>query len=235
MKYDVVIIDDEILAVELLQDYCSKIDHLEVKGAFTDALEGYNYLSAHTADLVFLDINMPDLSGLDLAKVIPEQTQLIFATAYREFGVEAFELKALDYLLKPISYPRFLQAVQRFLDRRTSATPTAQPPHLILRIDRRDHKVLLDDILYVEGLKDYVKLITKDGALLTKSSVGLFMEKLPPGLFTRVHKSFIVPNSKVTAIGNEEILVGKKSIPVGITYRDVVKKIFRDFGLAQNP
>ncbi len=227
MNYEVVVIDDELLAVELLQDYCSKIEPFIVRGAFTDASKAYNYLASNKVDLVFLDINMPDLSGLDLAKVLPDDTQLIFATAYREFGVEAFELKALDYLLKPIAYPRFLQAVQRFLDLKAPISPLQHAPYLLIRVDRRDQKVMLDDILYVEGLKDYVKVITKKGTLLTKSSVGQFLKKLPQSLFTRVHKSYIVSNTKVTAIGQEEILLEKKSIPVGITYREEAKKNFR--------
>ncbi len=225
MKYSVVIIDDEILAVELLEDYCSKLDYLKVEGGFTDPLKAYNYLSTHPVDLLFLDINMPELGGLDLAKVLSPATKLIFATAYREFGVEAFELKALDYLLKPISYPRFLQAVQRFMEvKQSHHNPGTE--HLIIRVDRRDHRVAFAEILYIEGLKDYVKIHTPGGILLTKASVGLFMEKLPPLRFLRIHKSYIVNREKVTAVGNEEVLVGKKSLPVGITFREEVKNIF---------
>jgi DNA-binding LytR/AlgR family response regulator len=225
MKYSVVIIDDEILAVELLADYCSKLDHLEVKEAFTDPQKAYNYLSTHRVDLVFLDINMPELGGLDLAKVLSPAVKVIFATAYREFGVEAFELKALDYLLKPIAYPRFLQAVQRFLETQNPQQQSAKD-HLIIRVDRRDHKVELSDMVYVEGLKDYVKIHLEEGVLLTKDSVGLFMKKLPPHRFLRIHKSYIVNKEKVSAVGKEEVLVGEKSLPVGITFREEVRNIF---------
>jgi DNA-binding LytR/AlgR family response regulator len=225
MKYSVVIIDDEILAVELLADYCSKLDNLEVKGTFTDPHKAYNYLSTHQIDLVFLDINMPELGGLDLARVLSPATRLIFATAYREFGVEAFELKALDYLLKPIAYPRFLQAVQRFLETQ-GLRGQPESDHLIIRVDRRDHKVELNDIQYIEGLKDYVKIHLGKGVLLTKDSVGLFMKKLPADRFLRIHKSYIVNKGKVNAVGNEEILIGGKSLPVGITFRKEVRDLF---------
>jgi DNA-binding LytR/AlgR family response regulator len=226
MNYKIVIIDDEILAVDLLKDYCSKVEHFEVSGAFTDPVQAYNFLSVNRVDLLFLDINMPELGGLELARVLSAQTKIIFATAYREFGVEAFDLKALDYLLKPISYPRFLQAVHRFLEVR-SVPSDRQSDYLIIRVDRRDHKVMFNDINYIEGLKDYVKIITEEGVLLTKSSVGLFMEKLPMDRFTRIHKSYIVSNQKVTAVGNEEVLVGKKTLPIGITFREGVKRFFR--------
>lgn len=225
MKHSVVIIDDEILAVELLADYCSKLDHLEVKASFTDPVKAYNYLSRHPIDLVFLDINMPELGGLDLAKVLSPDTRLIFATAYREFGVEAFELKALDYLLKPIGYARFLQSVQRFMESKPQSTPSEEG-HLIIRVDRKDHKVRFGQILFVEGLKDYVKIHLTEGILLTKASVGLFLKKLPADQFLRIHKSYIVNRSKVTAVGNEEVLVGKKSLPVGITFREQVQGLF---------
>ncbi len=228
MKYSVSIIDDEILAVELLKDYCSKIDFLEISSCFTDPIKAYNFLSLNTVDLIFMDINMPELNGLDLAKVIPSKTHLIFATAYRQYGVEAFELQALDYLLKPISYPRFLKAIQRFQEILPKSSPEKESNFLIIRADRKDHKLLLEDILYIEGLKDYVKIFTNTGTLYTKASVGQFMKKLPSHLFTRIHKSYIISNQKLTAIGQEEVLLGKKSLPIGITFRSDVKKIFKN-------
>jgi two-component system LytT family response regulator len=220
MKYKVLIIDDEKLAIDLLEDYCRKISSLEVAGTFTDPNRAFDFLQQEQVDLVFLDINMPELTGLELARLIPSQTAVIFATAYREFGVEAFDLKALDYLLKPISYPRFLDAINRFFDSREKPVSVKTEELIIVRADRMDYRIQVGDILYIEGLKDYVKVVTRKGTLLTKSSIGNFLkEQLPNDRFIRVHRSYVVSREKIMAVGKEEVIIGEHRIPIGISYR----------------
>jgi DNA-binding LytR/AlgR family response regulator len=223
MTYSCILIDDEQLALDVLENYLRRIDALELKGAFLDPVEAFNYLAFHQVELIFIDINMPELSGLELIGSLSPRPAVIIVSAYREYAVEGFELNVLDYLLKPVSFERFLRSVQRFLQSREQKGLPEGPQSITVRADRRDVRVDLEDILYVEGLKDYVRIHTAGETVITKDSIGNFCEKLPQDRFLRVHRSFVVNLSKVKSASASDLQVGDKLIPIGVTYEKAVR------------
>jgi len=227
MAYRCLIIDDEPIALDILRSFLDKLDHFEVAGAFQDPLEAFQALQKQPADLLFLDIQMPELSGLDLLRALQRPPAVILTTAHREFALEGFELDVVDYLLKPIAFDRFLRAIDKFLDRRRavpSGTSEAPPDHLFVRADRKSVRIAFDDLLYIEGLKDYVRIITPAGQLLTKESIGQMEERLPAEHFIRIHRSYLVPAAKVSAFTHTEVEIGDRQLPVGRAYRQAFMK-----------
>jgi DNA-binding LytR/AlgR family response regulator len=221
-KYKCYIVDDEPLAINVIEQHLSKLDQFEICGKSTDPIEAFNQLKILRPDLLFLDIEMPDLNGLELIESIEIKPEVIITTAYREYAVEGFEHNVLDYLVKPIPLKRFLKAIDKFLQQTESiqSDQKEHPSHLFVKADRKTIKVDFDDILYVEGVKDYVKIVLSDHKILTKVSVGNFFELLPKEQFLRVHKSFIVAKDKITAFTAHDVEIGEIEIPIGRVYKE---------------
>jgi DNA-binding LytR/AlgR family response regulator len=224
------IVDDEDLAVQLLQVYVQQHEAVEVVAATTNATEVPALLANHTVDILFTDIQMPLLNGLQLAEQLSDAPMIVFTTAYANHAVDGFRLNAIDYLLKPFSYERFAQAVDKCLEYRhykELKQKELAPDCLYVRADGRMVKILLADILFIEGWKQYVKIYTTQKNILTLESMKNMEDNLPAGKFARVHKSYIAAVDKVEVAAADELLVtGGHKIPVGKTYREVVKQLF---------
>ena len=222
-------IDDEPLALRQLKSYIEKIPYLELTATCNNALEAQQLLASQHVDLIFVDINMPDLSGVEFVRSLVDRPMVIFTTAYSEYAVEGFKLDAVDYLLKPISYAEFLRAAdkaQRWfgLQDGKQEGPVAQgrsAQTLFVKTEYKMVQLRLDQILYIEGVKDYVKIHTEDGAsVMTLMSMKAIEETLPADRFVRVHRSFIVHVDKIKTIERNRIVFGKVYIPVSDSYRE---------------
>ena len=234
------IVDDEPLAVNLLASYVEKIPFLELCGKYNNATDALHGIGEQPVDLLFLDIQMPELNGLELSKMIPENTRIVFTTAFDRYAVDGFRVNALDYLLKPISYADFMEACNKALQWfqlvQQSEQPAAAPPAAAAAEEPRsifvksEYKLLqinLDDIRYIEGLKDYVKIYTEQSPhpILSLMNMKAIEQMLPASRFIRVHRSFIVQKSKIREIERNRIVFGDVYIPIGDSY----KQAFQDF------
>ncbi|MRX69308.1 two component transcriptional regulator, LytTR family [Flavobacterium resistens] len=214
-------LDDEPLALDILQSLCETIDYIELDKVFTRSDEAFKYLKKYPVDLLFLDINMPSISGLDFYKKLPHKTMVIFTTAYSEFAVEGFTLSATDYLLKPISLSRFKQATEKALSQWKLQNQNIEQQHLFIRADYSLIKILFSDILYIEGLDDYLKIhIQNQKTVVARMTLKAILQKLPETEFIRVHRSFIVPISKIEKIRNKVIFIERAEIPVSASYEE---------------
>lgn len=221
------IIDDEPIAIGIIRHYLDKLDGFEVKGSFEDPLEAFQALKKEPVDLIFLDIQMPGLSGLEMLKALSHKPAVILTTAHREYALDGFELDVVDYLLKPIEFQRFLKAIDKFIERQNKVPPAAlNPPEasILVRANRKSILVRLSDILYIEGLKDYVRIVLPGQSLLTKELIGDIEQRLPAGQFFRIHRSFIVPRDKIDAFTAMDVEIGKYEIPIGRTYKEAFMK-----------
>jgi DNA-binding LytR/AlgR family response regulator len=229
-KLQCLIVDDEDLAVQLLQAYAQQHEAVQVVAATTNATEVPALLASNAIDVLFLDIQMPLLNGLLLAEQLNDAPMMVFTTAYANHAVDGFRLNAIDYLLKPFSYERFAQAVEKCLEYRyykELKQKEQAPDCLYVRADGRMVKILLTDILFIEGWKQYVKIYTAQKNILTLESMKNMEDNLPAGKFARVHKSYIAAVDKVEAAAADELLVaGGHKVPVGKTYREVIKQLF---------
>ncbi|MGD1947285.1 MAG: LytR/AlgR family response regulator transcription factor [Croceivirga sp.] len=226
MSYKCLIIDDEPLARELLEGYLEKIPDFELVSSCASAIEASSILGKQPIDLLFLDIEMPLLKGTDFFKNLAHRPQVIFTTAYRDYAVDGFELNALDYLLKPIFFERFFQAVQRFLKQvqqqgnGSTVTATPQKDFLFVNKAKKQIKVVFDDIQYVESLKDYIKIhLVEQETLMVKESISAF-EKRIDDRFIRLHRSYIVNSEKITAYTKNDVEIGSMEIPIGTNYKE---------------
>ncbi len=217
--YKCYIIDDEPLAIEVIRKFIRELNDFEVVGFTTNPIKGFTELQKQEVDLLFLDIRMPELSGLELIEALSSKPKIVITTAYREFALEGFELNVLDYLVKPISLPRFLKAIEKYLEIMEPKL-RKQPTFIYVQSDRKKVKVNLDEILFLEGVKDYVRIVTSTQKLLTKSSVGTFLKSLPEDQFVRVHKSYAVNLKHITAYTNHDVEIGRIEIPIGRTYKE---------------
>jgi len=224
-----VIVDDEPLAREILELYVSHNEELQLVGVCKSAEEVVVLLNKETVDVLFLDILMPGMSGMQLLKTLENPPLVVFTTAYNQYAVEGFEVGAVDYLVKPISPKRFDAAVEKIKDKlllqKLTKTSTNTINHIFVRADYQDVKIMLDDILYIEGLKDYVKIVTNEKRIITLTNIKGMMEKLPQNEFIRVHKSFVVPKKKIDTIKGNSLMISEKEIPIGLTYKESFKKI----------
>ncbi|MEP6712816.1 MAG: response regulator transcription factor [Ferruginibacter sp.] len=228
-------VDDEPPALEVLKKYISSVPNIQLLGTCADALEALTMLQQHNIDLLFLDIQMPQLSGTDLVRTLKNPPKVIFTTAFRKFAVEGFELDAVDYLLKPISFERFLKAVNKVMDTNLHSLDIhnsngdnnnrPEDAFITLRADRKNLKVSLNDILYIESLKDYIKVVTINKTIVTKQSISSIEETLPKNQFIRIHRSFIVSINKIETFTNEIIEIGKKEMPISRMYKMEVNKV----------
>jgi DNA-binding LytR/AlgR family response regulator len=225
MAYRCLIIDDEPPARELIRAYLEILPDFEVVGMFDNAIDGFIYLQSNEADLLFLDIQMPRMSGLELLKALHKKPEVILTTAFREYAVEAFELEIFDYLVKPISQERFLKAISKFLhfqEITKSVIPESNAftnAYLFLKVDKDQVKVFLNDILYIEGLKDYIKVFTSEGLYVVYERLGYMEAKLPESKFIRVHKSFIVALDKISTYNSDSLRIQQQEIPIGRMYK----------------
>lgn len=227
MKLKSICIDDEPLALRLVSDYISKTPFLELAGAFDNPLDAIDFLSSESVDLIFADIQMPDLSGIEFARTLENAPKIIFTTAYEKYALEGFKLNAIDYLLKPFSYEEFLKAAQKARKQselEAAAVPSieANNQFLFLKSEYKIRRINFNDILYIEGLKDYIKVYTtgEDKPVLSLNSMKSLEQKLPEEKFMRVHRSFIVNLEKIDTIERSRIIFGKIYIPVSDQYKD---------------
>lgn len=228
-------VDDEPPALDVIKKYIASVQSLELVGTCADAVEALNFIRQHSVDLIFLDIQMPQILGTDFLRTLKKPPKVIFTTAFRKFAIEGFELDAVDYLLKPISFERFLKAVNKVMDASLNATlsldteqqKTNLDSHIYLRSDRKMIKVALTDILYIESIKDYIKVIATTGTVITKQSISSIEDTLPKDMFIRIHRSFIIALNKVESFSNELVWVGKAELPISRMYRHEVEKALR--------
>jgi len=220
-----IIVEDEPLAQNILKKYIADHPSLELVATCTDALEAQLILNKQAIHLIFLDINLPKLSGINFIKSLLQSPLIIFTTAYPEFAVEGFELNAVDYLLKPFSFERFLKAVNKVIEKlNNSSLPKKEEidAFIFFKSDKKIHKVDLESIHYIEAVGDYMKVITDSGQLLINETMKNLQEELPARSFIRVHKSFIISRNRIKFIEGNYIQVENKSIPIGATYRNDV-------------
>lgn len=227
-----IIVDDEPLALDVLETYIAQLPELELVARCENALEAREVLKEHNVDLMFLDINMPQLTGIDFLKTLSVRPNFIFTTAHPYYAVEGFELNAIDYLMKPIPLERFMKAVNKVIDMQvgeTSAPEKKKENFIFVKADKKLIKVNFDDILYIEGLKDYVIIRQKEGRVITLHTMKSLEAKLPDHIFKRIHRSYIVNIGAIDAIVGNMIELKEKSqvkhIPIGKNYREELLKV----------
>ena len=239
MKIRTLIVDDEPHAIEVIERYLQNFADIELVAKCPDAIKAFQVLQQKSIDLVFLDIKMPGLNGTDLIKSLKKPPKVIFTTAYSEYAVDGFELNAIDYLLKPIPFDRFLKSMDKVLEHfgnnkqvvlseRQSLASTEQ--FLYLKVDRKMMKINVNEICWVESIKDYVKVVLPDRVLVTKQKISLLQELLPEEQFCRIHRSFIVSIAKVDSYYAYAVEILGKELPIGRNYKQNVQKSFRDTG-----
>lgn len=227
MTINCIVIDDEPLAIRLLENHIAKIAELKLVATATNALEAYRILQTEQVDLLFLDIQMPDLNGIAFMRSLNKKPPTIFTTAYREFAIEGFELEAVDYLLKPITFERFFKSVDRML---RSVKRENEDDFVIFKSEGFSRKLLLKDILYFESVGNDIKVVLQNEFLMVpKTSISELASTLQHKAFLRIHRSFIINQNQVTAISNCEVLIGKISIPVGRSFREPFDNFVRQF------
>lgn len=223
-------IDDEPLALKVIENFCGIIDFITLEKTFSKPKEALDYLDKFPVDLLFLDINMPSVDGIEFCKNLKQNTMVIFTTAYSEYAVDAFNLKAIDYLLKPFSYIRFLNACNKANDifAQQAKTDSGLAKHFFVRADYSLVRVNFTDVLYIEGLDDYVKIfLEKQKPLITRMTMKSILEKLPSEDFIRVHRSFIVPLKRIKGVRSKVISIEGKEIPIGNSYEESFLKTFK--------
>lgn len=226
------ILDDEPLAIDVIENYLQRLDNIDIQRC-ENPVEAFKLLQTEKFDLIFLDIEMPFLTGIDFLKTIKNPPAIIITTAYRDYAVEGFELDVLDYLVKPISFPRFMKAFEKALKhfalQDDAQENSAQPgnEYLFLKVDRKFVKVLLNDILYIESLKDYIRVKTTEEAYVSYQSLSGITEKLPADKFIRVHRSFTIAVDKVNAIDGNSVEMDGKLVPVSREHRQEFFKMMR--------
>lgn len=228
-------IDDEPLALNIIKDFAGKLDFLNLQSTFTNAIDAIAEIEKGGIDLIFLDIQMPHITGLEFIKSLEKPPMIIFTTAYSEHAHEAFDLNAVDYLVKPIPFERFIKAVNKAKKQLQNNQENTQK-HLkdeffMVNADYATLKIFYKNILYIEGLKDYVKIFLPYEMILTKTTMKKMEERLPSEWFIRVHKSFIININHIKRIENHRILINKERIPVSASYKDVFFKLIDQFKL----
>ncbi|HNU87224.1 MAG TPA: LytTR family DNA-binding domain-containing protein [Ferruginibacter sp.] len=227
-QYNCIIVEDEPLAAEVLQDYVKQVPFLNLKGICTDALYAMEVLQKEKIDLMFLDIHLPKLKGLDFLKTLQNKPQVIVTTAYHEYALQGYEHNVLDYLLKPVEFSRFLQAVNKLSNTASSVTvinefTRPENEFLFFNVSKKKVKVLLNEILYIESLKEYIRVVTKDKTIITKFQLGQVEELLSKNNFLRIHRSFIVAKDKIDAFTATEVEINNKQLPIGRSYKELVQ------------
>jgi DNA-binding LytR/AlgR family response regulator len=226
-----IIVDDEPLAIEILESYVTKVEQLKLEGTFRNAVSAFTFLQQQQVDLIFLDIQMPKLSGIDFLKTLKNPPKVIFTTAFRDYAIEGFELEVADYLLKPIPFERFLKAVAKVLPQPTASPSMAvsrgdtSDNYVYFKVDKKMVKTRMAEILYIESIKDYVKVRTLEKEIVTQQKISYLEESLPQAQFIRIHRSFIVNREKIDAYSATDVEIGKHHIPIGRNYKNDVMKL----------
>ncbi len=224
---DCLIIEDEPLAAEILQDYIQDVPNLQLVATCRDVLSASAYLQNHKVDVLFVDIHLPKINGIEFIKTIQNQYQVILTTAYHQYALDGYDLNVVDYLLKPIEFSRFLQAVNKIKSSDSSrqihseASTGAELFHFF-NVDKRQVKIYNKDILYIESIKEYVKIHTTEHTVTTKLQIGEIEELLNAGDFIRIHKSYVVPLNRISAYSAGQIEIGNIILPIGRTYKELV-------------
>ncbi len=228
-KYSCMIVEDEALAAEGLEDYIKQIPFLELKSVCKDAIYAMDILQKSKIDVIFLDINMPRLKGLDFLRTLKNPPQVIITTAYRDYAVEGYELNVVDYLVKPINFNRFLMAVNKLRNQlpqeilfSSSTAVSTDRPFVFINVNKKRIKIHLDEILFIESKKEYISIVTKDKSYLTKFQIGEIEEQLAKNDFLRVHRSFIIARNRIDAFTAIEVEIGGQHIPIGRSYKELV-------------
>lgn len=231
MNLRCLVVDDEQLARKLLAEYIQKVPILDLVGECKNPIEAMDVLDKEEIDILFLDIQMPELTGIEFLKTMKHKPVVIFTTAYSEYALEGYQLDVTDYLVKPFSLERFIQAVNKARDlitlqrKAVDDSKNADEAYLTVHADHKVYRLKLNDILYIEGLKEYVSYYTVTQRIIALESLKKLEETLPPGRFLRIHKSYIIPVDKVISVEGNQVEIGKKLIPIGRSYRDHVLKI----------
>lgn len=225
------LVDDESPAIDLLKNHMIMFNDLEITASCYSAVEAFEVLKKKQVDLLFLDIEMPVLKGLDFLKTLKNPPKVIITTAYREFALEGYELDIIDYLLKPISFNRFVKAIDRYYERAVIAPKNnleskSVDSFFYVNVNKKQIKIIFDAILYIESLKDYVRIHTTLKRFVVKSNIGKIQRQLPSELFVRSHRSYIVSLNKITAYTQKDIEIGEIEIPIGASYSKEVFKLF---------
>ncbi|WP_299116787.1 LytTR family DNA-binding domain-containing protein [uncultured Winogradskyella sp.] len=236
-----IIVDDEAIARDIIATHISRIDNIDVISQCKNAIEAFNFINNNKVDLVFLDINMPEISGIAFAKSINKNIKIIFTTAYRDYAVEGFDLQAIDYLLKPIAFERLLKAINRYFEVNTASKNTVTEirdsnDFIFVRSNRRMLKIDFSSILYIESHSDYIKIYTDTSTTLstrntivTRETISAIGAKLPNDEFLRIHRSYIIRLSKIQSFTNEDITVNRKALPISRSYKKEVLKHLEKF------
>ena len=232
MKIKCLIIDDEPIARDVLREHVSKLDDFEIAGEHENALEALSFIKKNRIDLIFLDINMPQLSGLDFLRSLDKPPKTIITTAYREYALDGFELHVIDYLLKPISFERFIKAIDKYYDSITQAVslfncekPISSDAYIYLRDNRKTYKIFLSDVIFIESEGEYIKVHTKNRKIMTRCSLSMMEKTLPSDKFIRIHNSFIISIAHVIAFTATTIEIGETKLTISRKYKNVVMKI----------
>ncbi len=218
-----IILDDEPLAVKLLNDYAQKITQLQVVYAGSDVYAAINLLKSQAIDLVFLDIQMPELTGMEIMQLFSKQQNFIITSAYQEYALDAYQFQVIDFILKPITFNRFYQSVEKFIHWQQNFSKKTTADYLVVKADRKHHQLAIDNIVYIEGLKDYIRIHTTDEQIIVWENMKDIVDKLPQKQFLRIHRSYIIAVGKIKLVeGNRIQLQNLEFLPVGETYRKVV-------------
>jgi len=226
-KYTCVIIEDEPLALEKTKGFVEKMPFLQLSATFDNALTGLTYLNNNKVDVLFLDINMDELSGIELLESTKINSQVIITTAYQEYALKGYELKITDYLLKPFTFNRFLQAVNKAQESLSHRTSEPAPEFIFVKTENRLEKIMLNDIVYIEGMRDYRRIHTLTKKIMTLQNFSEFEKLIPPGMICRVHKSYMVALNKIVSIERGRIKIADQLIPISDTYKDVFYQLIQ--------
>jgi DNA-binding LytR/AlgR family response regulator len=233
------VIDDEPIAHRIIEEYCTNLPHFKLVNHSYNALEAMQFLATNSVDLMFLDINMPKLSGFDFLKTLTIKPQVIVTTAYQEFALEGFELNVSDYLLKPFSFERFLKAANKITTESKLALTEHQTvsndsdnasvlnQRIFIKGDKAHHQIALNDILYIEACGNYCLVYCRDGKIVTHEKISQFEKDLPQSFFMRVHKSFIVAKNKINSVSSAQLQIADAKIPIGQTYKKAITEFIK--------
>ncbi len=221
------VVDDEELARTLLENYISRLPHLNLVEKCANPLDALNALEENEIDLLFLDIQMPEMTGIDFLKSLQQKPKVIFTTAYSEYAIEGYQLDVVDYLLKPFSFERFVQAVNKAVDLLSQKSDSPEKDYLLVKADHKVHKIKFEDIRYIQSMREYVAYFLPKGKILALNSLKRLEEELPSDQFIRIHKSYIIPIQKVTTLEGNMVHLGNEKLPIGNLYKEeVLKRIF---------
>jgi DNA-binding LytR/AlgR family response regulator len=232
VRFKCIVIEDEPLASEILQEYIGQVPFLEFRHSYTDALAALEYLKTQQTDVIFVDIHLPRLNGLDFLRTLKNPPQVIITTAYREYALEGYEHNAVDYLLKPISFHRFLTAVNKLkatgpqdVIYNQSKPETHNPQHVYINVNKKRIKIDLEDILFIESKREYISIVTSEKAFLTKYQISELEKHLDKSRFMRVHRSYIVAKTKITAFTASDVEIHGNLLPIGRSYKELVLSV----------